>query len=95
MRRAAVWATPALETAVAVTAALLAGVVVVPLNPRSGGRELGHILGDSAPDVLLTAPGTDLPAAPAALPRVDVDPARAADPAPCPTTGSGPRRTPP
>ena len=30
VRTAAVWATPALETAVAVTAALLAGVVVVP-----------------------------------------------------------------
>ncbi len=80
VRTAAVWATPALETAVAVTAALLAGVVVVPLNPRSGARELGHILGDSAPDVLLAAPGTALPDAPAALPRVDVDPARGADP---------------
>ncbi len=76
MRTAAVWATPTLETAVAVTAALLAGVVVVPLNPKSGERELGHILGDSAPDVLLAAPGVALPDAPAALPRVDVDPAR-------------------
>ena len=80
VRTAAVWATPQLETAVAVTAALLAGVVVVPLNPKSGERELGHILGDSAPDVLLAAPGTALPAAPAALPRVDVDPARGAGP---------------
>ncbi|MFD5374287.1 acyl-CoA synthetase [Streptomyces griseoincarnatus] len=80
VRTAAVWATPALETAVAVTAALLAGVVVVPLNPRSGERELGHILGDSAPDVLLAAPGTALPDAPAALRRVEVDPARGADP---------------
>ncbi|MFE7906276.1 acyl-CoA synthetase [Streptomyces albogriseolus] len=78
VRTAAVWATPTLETAVAVTAALLAGVVVVPLNPRSGERELGHILGDSAPDVLLAAPGVPLPDAPAALPRVDVDPARGA-----------------
>ncbi|MGA5250106.1 acyl-CoA synthetase [Streptomyces pseudogriseolus] len=80
VRRAAVWATPTLETAVAVTAALLAGVVVVPLNPKSGERELGHILGDSAPDVLLAAPGVPLPDASAALPRVDVDPARGADP---------------
>ncbi|GGQ46236.1 acyl-CoA synthetase [Streptomyces althioticus] len=80
VRTAAVWAAPTLETAVAVTAALLAGVVVVPLNPKSGERELGHILGDSAPDVLLAAPGTALPDAPAALPRVDVDPARGAGP---------------
>ncbi|MEV5395698.1 acyl-CoA synthetase [Streptomyces cellulosae] len=80
VRTAAVWATPTLETAVAVTAALLAGVVVVPLNPKSGERELGHILGDSAPDVLLAAPGVALPDAPAALPRVDVDPARGTGP---------------
>ena len=31
--RVAVWATPELETAVAVTGALLAGVAAVPLNP--------------------------------------------------------------
>ncbi|MFG3003743.1 acyl-CoA synthetase [Streptomyces calvus] len=74
-RRVAVWAAPSLETAVAVTAALLAGVTVVPLNPRSGEKELGHILSDSAPGLVLTAPGTDLPAPLAGLPRVDVDPA--------------------
>ncbi|MGW9397482.1 acyl-CoA synthetase [Streptomyces sp. NPDC055642] len=73
VRRVAVWATPTMETAVAVTAALLAGVAVVPLNPRSGEKELGHILTDSAPDLVLTAPGTPLPALLAALPRVDVD----------------------
>ncbi|MFF6810828.1 acyl-CoA synthetase [Streptomyces sp. NPDC012403] len=73
-RRVAVWATPALETAVAVTAALLAGVTVVPLNPKSGGKELGHILTDSAPDLVLTAPGEDLPAPLDGLPRLDVDP---------------------
>ncbi|WP_030859668.1 acyl-CoA synthetase [Streptomyces sp. NRRL S-37] len=74
-RRVAVWATPALETAVAVTAALAAGVTVVPLNPKSGGKELGHILTDSAPDLVLTAPGEELPAPLGDLPRVDVDPA--------------------
>ncbi|MFE4047951.1 acyl-CoA synthetase [Streptomyces sp. YIM B13518] len=74
-RRVAVWATPALETAVAVTGALLAGVTVVPLNPRSGGKELGHILTDSAPDLVLAAPGEELPAPLDELPRVDVDPA--------------------
>ncbi|MFD7699842.1 acyl-CoA synthetase [Streptomyces caelestis] len=74
-RRVAVWATPTPETAVAVTAALFAGVPVVPLNPKSGGRELGHILTDSAPDLVLTAPGGELPAPLDGLPRVDVDPA--------------------
>ncbi|MEV8591582.1 acyl-CoA synthetase [Streptomyces sp. NPDC052012] len=72
-RRVAVWATPELETAVAVTAGLLAGVPVVPLNPRSGEKELGHILTDSAPGLLLTAPGAQLPAPLGDVPRLDVD----------------------
>ncbi|CAL9448768.1 acyl-CoA synthetase [Streptomyces griseomycini] len=77
-RRVAVWAAPAPETAVAVTAALLAGVAVVPLNPGSGGKELGHILSDSAPDLVLAGPGEELPAPLGALPRLDVDPAAGA-----------------
>lgn len=60
-RRVAVWATPTMETAVAVVAALLAGIPAVPLNPKSGEKELGHILSDSAPDLLLTAPEDQLP----------------------------------
>ncbi|MFI9610686.1 acyl-CoA synthetase [Streptomyces sp. NPDC052023] len=79
--RVAVWATPALETAVATVGALTAAVAAVPLNPRSGEQELGHILTDSAPDAVLTAPGTPLPAPLAGLPRVDVD-VRAAGTAP-------------
>ncbi|WP_329263564.1 acyl-CoA synthetase [Streptomyces pseudovenezuelae] len=71
--RVAVWATPELETAVAVVAALEAGVAAVPLNPKSGEKELGHILQDSAPGLLLTAPGTELPSAVAALERIDID----------------------
>ncbi|MDI9834576.1 acyl-CoA synthetase [Streptomyces sp. KAU_LT] len=71
--RVAVWATPALETAVAVVATLEAGVAAVPLNPRSGERELGHILSDSAPSAVLAAPGDELPAPLARLERVDVD----------------------
>ncbi|WP_328365071.1 acyl-CoA synthetase [Streptomyces sp. NBC_00445] len=72
--RVAVWATPALETAVAVVAALEAGVAVVPLNPKSGEKELGHILADSAPSAVLTAPGTELPSPLGDLRRIDVDP---------------------
>ncbi|MGW5035232.1 acyl-CoA synthetase [Streptomyces nigra] len=71
--RVAVWATPALETAVAVVAALEAGAAAVPLNPKSGEGELGHILSDSAPSVVLAAPGDELPAPLAGLERVDVD----------------------
>ncbi|NBM19570.1 acyl-CoA synthetase [Streptomyces sp. GC420] len=84
--RVAVWATPTLETAVAVVAALLAGVPVVPLNPRSGERELAHILADSRPGMLLAAPGAEVPAALGALPREDVavDPGPAAPEVPLP-----------
>lgn len=71
--RVAVWATPTLETAVGVVAALLAGVPAVPLNPKSGVAELGHILGDSAPSLVLAAPGETLPAPLAALRRIDVE----------------------
>lgn len=71
--RVAVWATPALETAVAVVAALEAGVAAVPLNPRSGEKELGHILSDCAPTVVLAAAGDELPGALGDLERIDVD----------------------
>ncbi|MER5436203.1 acyl-CoA synthetase [Streptomyces sp. NPDC002588] len=71
--RVAVWATPSLETAVGVVGVLLAGAAAVPLNPRSGEKELGHILGDSAPGVVLAAPGDELPAALDGFERIDVD----------------------
>ncbi|MFF1721466.1 acyl-CoA synthetase [Streptomyces sviceus] len=71
--RVAVWATPELETAVAMVAALEAGVAAVPLNPKSGEKELGHILGDSTPGLLLAAPGAELPSAVGDLERLDID----------------------
>ncbi|MGW5775445.1 acyl-CoA synthetase [Streptomyces sp. NPDC003863] len=73
VERVAVWATPTARTAVAVVAALLAGVPAVPLNPRTGERELAHILGDSAPGLVLAGPVDELPGGLAALPRVDVE----------------------
>ncbi|MDC0766059.1 acyl-CoA synthetase [Streptomyces sp. HD] len=79
--RVAVWATPALETAVAVVAALEAGIAAVPLNPKSGEKELGHILSDSAPSLVLAAPGDQLPAPLRELERLDVD-VRAVGPRP-------------
>src|SRR5262245_8623404 len=60
--RVGVWAVPAPETCVAVVGALLAGVAAVPINPKAGERELGHILADSDPAHMLCPPGTDLPA---------------------------------
>ncbi|KUN05168.1 acyl-CoA synthetase [Streptomyces yokosukanensis] len=71
--RVAVWATPELETAVAVTGVLLAGAAAVPLNPKSGEKELAHIVSDSAPTLVLAAPGARLPDALGALERLDVD----------------------
>ncbi|MEU8628888.1 acyl-CoA synthetase [Streptomyces sp. NPDC048669] len=82
--RVAVWAAPAPETVVAVVAALRAGVPAVPLNPKTGERELAHIVADSAPSTVLAAAGDVLPPALAALPRVDVDTAPAT-----PATASG------
>ncbi|MCX5396808.1 acyl-CoA synthetase [Streptomyces sp. NBC_00102] len=70
--RVAVWATPSAQTAVAVVAALLAGVPAVPLNPKTGARELAHIVGDSAPAAVLAGPEDVLPEVLAALPRIDV-----------------------
>lgn len=62
-----------METGVAVVAALLAGVAAVPLNPKSGDKELAHILSDSAPSLVLAPPDAELPPALGALERVDVD----------------------
>ncbi|MFE5482455.1 acyl-CoA synthetase [Streptomyces sp. NPDC056527] len=70
--RVAVWATPTARTAVAVVAAFLADVPAIPLNPRTGERELAHILGDSTPSVVLAGPEDVLPAGLAELPRIDV-----------------------
>jgi acyl-CoA synthetase (AMP-forming)/AMP-acid ligase II len=69
-RMVAVWARPAPETCVAVVGALLAGVPVVPLNPKIGERELAHVLGDSAPDLVID---DELPSGPddADLPEPD------------------------
>ncbi|MER6674773.1 acyl-CoA synthetase [Streptomyces sp. NPDC000983] len=88
--RIAVWATPELETAVAVVAALEAGVAAVPLNPKSGGTELGHILSDSAPALVLAAPGDELPPALKELERVDVDVRATGAHRPAPATGEDP-----
>ena len=49
------------STCVGVVAGLLAGVPVVPVDPKSGERELEHIVGDSDPEIVLAGPGARLP----------------------------------
>jgi malonyl-CoA/methylmalonyl-CoA synthetase len=61
--RLAVLAEPRIETAVAVIGALLAGVPVIPINPKSGASELAHIVSDAEPEAIAVAPGSDVPAA--------------------------------
>ncbi|MFN2478556.1 MAG: acyl-CoA synthetase [Pseudonocardiaceae bacterium] len=72
-RRVAIWAQPTLETCVAMVAALAAGVPAVPINPKLGTRELQHVIADSNPDLVLTAPHVTLPEALRAVPRLRVD----------------------
>jgi malonyl-CoA/methylmalonyl-CoA synthetase len=52
-RRVAVWAERRIKTCVGVVAGLLAGVPVVPVDPKSGERELEHTVGDSDPEIVL------------------------------------------
>ena len=60
-RRVALYATPTLDTVVAVVGALAAGVPIVAISPHSGQRELEHIVGDSEPEAVLAAAETELP----------------------------------
>jgi len=69
----AVWAEPAVETCVGAVGALMAGAVAVPVNPRIGARELERLLREAAPRRIVAGPGAELPAALAALERLDVD----------------------
>ncbi|HXY71476.1 MAG TPA: AMP-binding protein [Actinomycetota bacterium] len=71
--RVLVWATPSPETCVAVVAALWAGAVAVPVNPRIGAAELEHVLDDAAPRRVLAAPRAELPERLRALERLHVD----------------------
>jgi malonyl-CoA/methylmalonyl-CoA synthetase len=83
-RCVAVVAENRIETCVAVVAAIRAGVPAVPLNPRSGTAELAHIVADAAPEVVLTARGTEPPPELAAARRATVELDH--DPPPAPAT---------
>lgn len=68
------------DTVVAMMGAIAAGVTVVPLNPKLGTKERGHILADSAPKRVYSATGREIegvdvrsiPARTGTLPRRDV-----------------------
>lgn len=70
--RVAVWAEPRAEACVAVVGALLAGVPTVIVNPRSGERELQHILDDARPEAVLVARGAQVPALASDGPVIEV-----------------------
>jgi malonyl-CoA/methylmalonyl-CoA synthetase len=61
VERVAVLAEPRIETCVAVIGALVAGVTVIPVNPKSGTSELAHIVADAGPEALAVGAGTDAP----------------------------------
>jgi malonyl-CoA/methylmalonyl-CoA synthetase len=71
--RVAVLAEPRIETAVAVIGALLAGVPVIPINPKSGASELAHIVSDAEPEAVAIAPGSEVPEALAGRRVVEID----------------------
>lgn len=58
----AIWATPSIDTAIAVVGCLQAGVPFVPIPPDSGARELGHLLSDSGAQLWIGERPADLPA---------------------------------
>jgi len=68
----AVWAEPSVETCVGVVGALLAGAVAVPIKPKTGTRELEHVVREVAARRVLAGPDAELPDGLAALERVDV-----------------------
>src|SRR5690606_27338260 len=84
---------PTLDTAVAAVGALLAGVPAVPVNPRSGEREVAHIVGDSTPRLVLAAPDAELPGPLASLPRIAPrEPGRGPAAGPLPDADRDPER---
>ncbi|MFY1635338.1 acyl-CoA synthetase [Solwaraspora sp. WMMB335] len=84
----AIVATATLETIVAVTGCLLAGTPVVPVPADAGPVERGHILRDSAAELVLDPHGPSAPDRPQ-LPVVPVDLARRGDPPAGPEPGGG------
>ena len=69
----ALWATPELATVVGLFAALVSGTTIVPLNPKSGERELEHVLRDAHLSTLIASSRAELPEILRSTRRVDAD----------------------
>jgi malonyl-CoA/methylmalonyl-CoA synthetase len=65
--RIGVWTQPALETLVAFAAHAAAGYVSVPLDPKLGASELGHVLENAAPRACVAADPRAVAAEPIAI----------------------------
>ena len=78
--RVGLFAEPRIETAVGIVGALASGVAVVPINPKSGTRELEHVVSDSRPQAVLAAADTELPGELGSLPTLRIDPSARAAP---------------
>jgi malonyl-CoA/methylmalonyl-CoA synthetase len=59
-QRVAVIAERRIHTVVGVVGALLAGAVVIPVNPSASERELDHLVSDAGPEVVLAGAGTTI-----------------------------------
>ena len=59
--RVALWIHPEPATVAAIVGNMAAGLTTVPLSPKLGAQEVKHIIADSSPSCVLTAPGHALP----------------------------------
>jgi malonyl-CoA/methylmalonyl-CoA synthetase len=73
--RIGVWTQPAMETVVAFVAHAAAGYVSVPLDPKLGDLELGHILANAAPRLCVASESPRAAPAPAPAPAAAAAPA--------------------
>lgn len=76
--RVGLWTSAGMDTVIAMIGQALGGYVTVPLNPKLGPKELGHILDDAAPELVFGDPerfegATPLERAKAACPRREVN----------------------
>jgi acyl-CoA synthetase (AMP-forming)/AMP-acid ligase II len=69
----ALWATPELATVIGLYAALANGTPIVPLNPKSGERELAHVLNDACLSTIIASPHATLPHILSPMRRISVD----------------------
>src|SRR3954469_5206520 len=61
LHRVAVWATPSMDTCVAVAATLVTGAAAIPLDPHAAPAELAHVVNDSHPQLVLAASHAVIP----------------------------------